>query len=403
MSSIDILYSNIKNNYNKKIKTEYKNYHVRMQILNLIKNMNKNNPKLEKMDESFFESFLFNRIKTTIKKPYSGYKYIRDEEYDAYKPLIYTNISYMDDIVNIINTKNNDDNVASGVPNVDACCVQKNKNYFIYKNFQFKRDDRINFLYTFCKKMLIKHNKKIQLAKKLIVLLLLRYMTIGMSGQQCSLSYDIYDYLYTNLNVKGEGFSSPLNSKLIEKNDTIICSIFNDIDKYFKSCGQFNKDIMLENNNFNWILNPPFLTSASKLAINSIIKTLYESDKKMIIILILPYTKVKLKTNLNNKYLYGYINKQYIHITSMYSNEKKKIKRQNNKQYFICNGLFSHKFGDIIMHFYTNHDHKEISLFEHMKKISDLWCKKNESNIQQSVFRFHSLSDTNIYPPLFKT
>jgi hypothetical protein len=71
---------------------------------------------------------------------------------------------------------------------------------------------------------------------------------------------------------------------------------------------------------------------------------------------------------------------------------KEKITKQNNKQYFICNGKYSHNFDNILMYFYTNYDHYDVDLFKHMQKISDLWSIAGNNEKQQSDFRDPEIS-----------
>jgi hypothetical protein len=154
----------------------------------------------------------------------------------------------------------------------------------------------------------------------------------------------------------------------------------------------YTKEILEKNSDINWLLNPPFLTSAIKTSIYSIIDFL-EQNKKMIIIFVLPQTKAKLKYELlNNKFLYGYIDQNNVHITSNKAMRKEKITKQNNKQYFICNGKYSHNFDNILMYFYTNYDHYDVDLFKHMQKISDLWSIAGNNEKQQSDFRDPEIS-----------
>jgi hypothetical protein len=378
-----MLYENIRNNFNTKLKIAYRNYFTKQKVYELIK-QNSANVEEEKKAKSFYESLVFNRIKKCSIKC-TGYTFFDDNELQSYEPTIYHHLPYIRDIINIINDEINE------LP-ILKTTIRKTQKYFVYNKLKFTRDDRINFLYTYAKNNLLKYNKKITIAKKLVVLLLLRYCTLGISGQQCSLSFDIYNYMYNNMNVKGEGFCSPLNSKLIEKNDSVICSVFEDIDKYFKSRGLYTKEILEKNSDINWLLNPPFLTSAIKTSIYSIIDFL-EQNKKMIIIFVLPQTKAKLKYELlNNKFLYGYIDQNNVHITSNKAMRKEKITKQNNKQYFICNGKYSHNFDNILMYFYTNYDHYDVDLFKHMQKISDLWSIAGNNEKQQSDFRDPEIS-----------
>lgn len=369
-------YKKLKNNLNKKIRREYTNYFTKSIIYKLIEKKNHDKDILKK-EISYMEAILFMRINYQLydkTPPYHPYKIISKEEKDMIFQLAYKNIPYIDEIIKIINERYDyiDENYISKIT-IDE------KFIYLYK-VKIPLDNRIKFLLTYARKMLKKVNKKLSLGKKLVTRCILRYASLGVSGNQCSLSSDIYNYFYNNLKVKGEGFCSPLNSKLIEKEDTIICTLFKDTDKYFKSQGSFNDTIMLKNNDINWVLNPPFLSSTTKLSIKSIKKTLNESDKKMLIVLVVPFSKVKqIKEEIYNKYLYGYINQEYIEIN------KKIIKRTNTKQYFLCNDKWSYNFQDIYMYFYTNDEN--IDLESHMIALSDLWAKEGTGDPQQSQFR----------------
>lgn len=365
-------YINIYNKFNKKIHREYTNFFTKKLIYELIYKKNKNNIKLERKDKSYFESLLFNRIKYTNNPPYNGYKCIDELEKKTFINDAKNTINYIDDIVNIINDRCNylEDNYNYK--------IKKYSSYFILNKLKFKRDARINFLYEYARNKLFKYNKNKNIAKKLIILLLLRYTGINIGGHHCSIPSNVYNYMYDELNIKGEGFSSPLNSKLIEKTDTIICSVFKDIDLYFKSIGPFTENTMLKYNNINWILNPPFLSSTIRMCIKSIINTLEKTESYMLIILIFSTSRIKYYENVKNKYLYGYINEKNIVINN------KKINRKNNIQYFICDKNFSSNFDDITMLFYTNNN--KININNKIITISELWSIKNTLDIQQSYF-----------------
>jgi len=64
------------------LKEEYKNYFTKRIIAKL----------LGKKDLTYFETFIFNRIKNTKSEPYSGYKYLDKEEMKKYEPLIYNDL-----------------------------------------------------------------------------------------------------------------------------------------------------------------------------------------------------------------------------------------------------------------------------------------------------------------------
>jgi len=383
-------YKTLKNNFNRKIEVEYRNYLTKLKIFDIIDARS----KTPKEDKSYIEAFLFQRTgyqNYDNTPPFHPYKRVTKEEFDAMTNLIYSHIPYIDEIIELINNR-------SDIPpesDYDKK-IKIDKDYLYIHKLKFPLDDRIRYLLSYSKKMLKKHtNYKciVSLSRKLVVRCLLRYSSLGITGNQCSLSSTLYNYLYENLNIRGEGFCSPLNSKLIEKNDTIICSVFKDTDKYFKSSGQFNKNIMLEHTKINWILNPPFLSSTTKLSIKSVQQTLELSYDTMTIILVVPFTKVQMMLNdFHNDFLFGFINQNNIEIKSRFiqKSNRKIIPRKNNKQYFICNGIASSNFEDIYMFFYTNEPHEIVygmkQLEAHMIKISDIWGSDNTED-QQSKFR----------------
>lgn len=364
-------YKKLKTNLHKKVQQEYTNYFTKIILYKLIAINNNNEPNQIKKDKNYLESLMFWRIlhQIAIKKPpYNSYKPITDEE-KIMLPNDKTelHIPYIDQLYEIMNQRYDTDD-----QQYNPKIMIKN-NYMILSKIKIKLDDRINFMLNYAKKMLHKFNKNESLSEELVMRCLLRYASLGLSGNHCSLSYSIYNYLYKNLNVKGEGFCSPLNSKLIEKKKSVICSLFKDTDKYFKSIGPFTNQVMLKHNTINWLLNPPFVTSLVKLAVNSIYDTLKESKLPMFIILVIPFTKIQNQLEkIYNKYLYGFINQKSIDIVSSKSNERKKINRENQKQYFVCNDKWSYQFENIYMYFFTNEDHSKIQLEQHMVAISNL-------------------------------
>lgn len=377
-------YAKLKNNLNKKIEEEYKNYFTKLKIDDIVREENKGDPEKTKANMSYIESLMYQRIKYQFEKktpPYHSYKPMNEEEKNIYGPLLRDHIHYIDRIIDLISAR-------SKYIDPDYKSKIRIDNNFIYLHkLKFTLDDRIRFLLKYSRDMLKKNNKKLSLAKKLVTRCLLRYSGLGITGQHCSLSNEIYTYLYDKLNIKGEGFSSILNSKLIEKENTTICTVFRDTDKYFKSIGPMRPNIILRNNEFNWTLNPPFFTSIVKLAIKNIISALFRSETKIILILTIPLTKIERSSqeSIFNKYLYGYINQTHIEIVSKYI-EKKKIERKNKKQYFNCNGEWSKSFTDLYIFFYTNDFHERLDLEKHMITISDLWGQKGVDE-QQSFFR----------------
>lgn len=85
--------------------------------------------------------------------------------------------------------------------------------HIVYKNYIFDIDKRIQHLID-----------KTTVDK--VLRMLLRYSGLGIDAMHCSLPYEVYEYFYKKFNVRGEGYSSPLNSKLIEFKDTKICTAF---------------------------------------------------------------------------------------------------------------------------------------------------------------------------------
>jgi Phosphorylated CTD interacting factor 1 WW domain len=112
----------------------------------------------------------------------------------------------------------------------------------------------------------------------LILILILRYECIVGNWQQWGMTSDWYKYLYENENVRIEGFTSPLYSRLmLLGSDIQYCSLFYDTDKYFGSLGNvFNVDF--ENlakqykENVGIVLVPPFSHYIVKEAMKMILK-----------------------------------------------------------------------------------------------------------------------------------
>lgn len=75
-----------------------------------------------------------------------------------------------------------------------------------------------------------------------LAILCVRYSCILQRGQQWTNSLDLYRLLVERYNLDIEGFSSPLNSQLLQiKPRSTICSLFQDTDSIFGSLGSFFK------------------------------------------------------------------------------------------------------------------------------------------------------------------
>lgn len=371
------LYNNIQNNWNDKIIDEYFNYLKRIEIFKLSTNWE---------ESALLETFLYNRVYSQIylkKEPYHSYNYINDDDVKYLKEY-YAKLPYIDKIIEIVNRKN---------PKNIKTNIKIDKKYIWFGEIQFKLDDRIKFLINLAKTNILKYNGEYSkkrsklIAIKLVIRCMLRYSSLGITGHHCSLTNEVYYYMYKNLGLKGEGFCSPFNSKLIEYDDTKICTIFEDTDKYFKSLGPFNKSVILENDNINWSINPPFFKSAIKLCIKGMFNALDNSKKNILIIMTIPYTKIDVyKEEIFNKYMFGYINEKHIHIKKSLIGDIRKniIDRENTNQVFICNGKVSKSFEDIYMLFYTNSD-KNIK--EDIMNLSALWSNGVTKDRKQSDYR----------------
>lgn len=142
--------------------------------------------------------------------------------------------------------------------------INNKKKYIIIKDkknkLQILKTDRIKFLIN----KFGQHNTLISC---------LRYISImPYSGQQLAVPQSHYNLLYSNYNVRNEGFASPFNSKLIEKSFGKYCSLFgNSIDSQLGSIGSFF-DIDLTKIDGNWMCNPPFFEFILEKMADHIIK-----------------------------------------------------------------------------------------------------------------------------------
>lgn len=292
-----------------KIKQEYKNYMLRLMINKHIndKIKDKIQRKLEYHNLNAFFMYRITRIMFfNSKKSVDIFKYITDDDKKVYEVYFSKDKKIqLQDVIDFINKKDE----LVDLKNYSGK-IKRKKNYIIFNNLKFKLDDRIKYLLNKLKK---DHDKT---KYKIITILMLRYATFEINSNHCAIMRNVYDYLYNNLGIKGEGFSSPFNSKLIEKNDTIICSLFRDTDRYFGSIGQFHLNVILNNQHINWTLNPPYFYKTIKFCVGVIIYTFENENlknKNLLVMLVIPETKViNLKKTLYNKFLLGYINNKKI-------------------------------------------------------------------------------------------
>jgi hypothetical protein len=235
--------------------------------------------------------------------------------------------------------------------------VDNKNNNIMYKHLIFPIDDRI--------KMLIRKT-----SVREVLRMLLRYSCIGIDGSHCSLPFEIYEYLYNNFNVKGEGFSSPLNSKLLEFDDTKMCTAFEDTDACFKSLGRFNKQVLVSNSNINWAINPPYLQTIIEFTFKEIIRALDEIERDdFLIILIIPqWNHVKIY----NDIIYHKYTQRY-------------IEPKLGKHYMNCNGKLVHMKNTIntMIFISKNQKYKDVDLTDLM----NIWgSPNNDPKLGQSKF-----------------
>jgi hypothetical protein len=257
----------------------------------------------------------------------------------------------------IINKNNNDNNIVHNMI-FNNITINFFYNDMVKGKFVKKIDNRLNYLY----------NKGG--ADKLLCMIL-RYLCYGITGQHISLPIKVYDYFYDNLNIKGEGFASPFNSKLIEKKDTVFCSLFHDTDKWFGSQGAFSAKVLINNGEkFNFSMNPPYIPEVIQKMYDYAMEAFEKIERKnfMVVILIPRWTD-------NNVYMELKKSKYLI----------KLLELDEGKHYMNCNGNYRYMRGVINSMFFLSKDKNAISE-NHICNITKLWNEKNCNDTQQSYF-----------------
>lgn len=229
--------------------------------------------------------------------------------------------------------------------------IKKHKDSLQFENITFPLDSRLKYLVKLSN---IEH----------VMAMLFRYTCFGITGQHCSLPFNVYKHLYDEYNVRGECFASPLNSKLITLKDTFFCTLFKDIDAVFGSKGPFNYKIIVDNQDVNMFINPPYMTNIIEWTEMEIMRAFDETtNEKLLLIVLIP----KREENIfkNNKYLIDLIEPDV------------------GKHYMDCNGNMTHMEKIInSMFFLSKYKHKI-----NKNKILEVWnmTEENEKE-QQSAF-----------------
>ena len=146
----------------------------------------------------------------------------------------------------------------------DINTLRKDDNYIYFENFKYKMNSRISYLIE-------------KTSLKDVCILCLKYASLNPGGQQWGIPFATADHLY-NLNFINEGFASPINSRLIEKNKFNFCSLFYDIDVLYGSIGSFF-DTDLCQYEGNWSINPPMIESIINKMADKILTTLNQNKK----------------------------------------------------------------------------------------------------------------------------
>lgn len=359
---------------NNKIIDEYVNY---MGVLNKLSNINFIQNKylrstLYKTLQHLIEDRILYRYK--IKSPpYHGYNFIEKEEYEIIDNFFNEKKKYMESVNDIneiyhkfnkikeyfIDIINNKKIIFKNMYNDTDYKIIVSKKYIKYRNL------KINLENDFRLKLILE-----RIGKKKFLRMILRYIGYGITGQHCSVPFNTYQYLYDEFNIRGEGFSSPLNSKLLNFNDTVFCTLFKDTDKYIKSLGPFSHKILIKHSDKNWTVNPPYMPNVMLMAYREIMKAFKKIKREdFLIIYLMPkwdndisYNKFK-----NCKYLV------------------KLIEPSEGSHYMNCNGRTVHMNGVINSMFFLSRN-KNIVTDDKINKLLKLWNTYTDDKINQSFF-----------------
>lgn len=240
----------------------------------------------------------------------------------------------------------------------EAEVIVENDNV-IYRNIIIpcENDDRLKYLLRVA-------------GKDKFMLIMLRYLSFGLTSHHCSLPSNIYKYCYDEFGIRGEGFSSPLNSKLIEYSDTHICTLFGDVDKYVGSKGSFSTSTLIKYQNVNWLVNPPYMEELMYMTYVKIMKAFEKiTNPDFLVIMLIPQWKT---------------NKTYIKL----SNCKyliKSLEPEIGKHYMNCNGKMVYMKDPVNSMFFLSKSKKYIDESK-FNRLLELWNTKDETNLQQSKF-----------------
>jgi len=229
-----------------------------------------------------------------------------------------------------------------------------------FVDIEIDLDDRIN--------MLIKKS-----GLETTLYMLLRYINYGITGMHCALPYVVYKYIYDEFNVRAEGFSSPLNSKLIFMKDSVICTLFKDTDKSFGSLGPFTYENMITNQDKNWMINPPYMEYIIKLSYDIILEVFKNTtNENLLVFYLIP------KWTDNETYKKASANKELL----------VELIELKGEHYMDCNGRMI-IMNDVVNSLFVFSKNKNIINEKQHKKLIEIWSTKSDSSEQS---KFHKIS-----------
>ena len=123
------------------------------------------------------------------------------------------------------------------------------------------------------------YNKK-YFFSKLVICLTLRYYILESYNQQAAVIDSFYKIIKKKYNTTLELFASPFNTYL-----SSYCSLFNDIEQYFNSKGNF---IDIKFVKGFYVANPPFDEDIMNFTVDKILTSLNESRENLTFLMVLP-------------------------------------------------------------------------------------------------------------------
>jgi hypothetical protein len=363
----------INKEYHEKIKDEYINFMGIFQRINNIYFID--DYKLRsKLFIQLFQFILEDRIlyRYKIKKPpYHGYNTIEEDEYSIID-------YYFKDKKEYLERKGHYGEIYEKLDNIKKFFIDTiNNKKTLFKNMYSDEDNKISVTDVYVKYRKIKipldprlHFLLSKMGAPKFLRMILRYIGYGITGQHCAIPFNVYEYLHSSFGIKGEGFSSPLNSKLITLPDTVFCTLFKDTDKYAGSQGPFSHKILVKNSDKNWTVNPPYMPILMLVAYKEVMKAFKKIERKdFLVIVLIPkweedeaYKKFK-----TCRYLV------------------KLIEPPEGKHYMNCNGKTVYMNGVVNSMFFLCRD-KSVVQSDKIDKMLELWNTYYSDKVNQSNF-----------------